>query len=68
MYKFFVAQDQISDENIKIIGEDVNHIVNVLRELKQKVKKEIENLTSMNVQEVSVLAKGIVMPENGIKT
>lgn len=31
MYKFFVAQDQISDENIKIIGEDVNHIVNVLR-------------------------------------
>ena len=44
------------------------NIVNVLRELKQKVKKEIENLTSMNVQEVSVLAKGIVMPENGIKT
>ena len=42
------------------------NIVNVLRELKQKVKKEIENLTSMNVQEVSVLAKGIVMPENKI--
>ena len=40
------------------------NIVNVLREFKQKVKKEIENLTSMNVQEVSVLAKGIVMPEN----
>ena len=31
MYKFFVAQDQIDGENIKIIGEDVNHIVNVLR-------------------------------------
>ena len=35
------------------------NIVNVLREFKQKVKKEIERLTTMNVQEVSVLAKGI---------
>lgn len=39
------------------------NIVNVLREFKQKVKKEIERLTTMNVQEVSVLAKGIHMPE-----
>ena len=39
------------------------NIVNVLREFKQKVKKEIERLTTMNVQEVSVLAKGIQMPE-----
>ena len=29
----------------------------------EKVKKEIERLTTMNVQEVSVLAKGIHMPE-----
>ena len=40
------------------------NIVNVLREFKQKVKKEIERLTTMNVQEVSVLAKGIHMPES----
>lgn len=40
------------------------NIVNVLRDFKQKVKKEIERLTTMNVQEVSVLAKGIHMPEN----
>lgn len=40
------------------------NIVNVLRDFKQKVKKEIERLTSMNVQEVSVMAKGIHMPEN----
>ena len=40
------------------------NIVNVLREFKQKTKKEIERLTTMNVQEVSVLAKGIHMPEN----
>ena len=43
------------------------NIVNVLREFKQKVKKEIERLTTMNVQEVSVLAKGIHMPENNSK-
>ena len=39
------------------------NIVNVLRDFKQKVKKEIERLTTMNVQEVSVMAKGIHMPE-----
>ena len=40
------------------------NIVNVLRDFKQKVKKEIERLTTMNVQEVSVLAKGIHMPDS----
>ena len=40
------------------------NIVNVLRDFKQRVKKEIEKLTTMNVQEVSVLAKGIHMPES----
>lgn len=39
------------------------NIVSVLRDFKQKVKKEIERLTTMNVQEVSVVAKGIHMPE-----
>ena len=39
------------------------NVVNVLREFKHTVKKEIERLTSMNVQEVSVLAKNIYMPE-----
>lgn len=39
------------------------NIVSVLRDFKQKVKKEVERLTTMNVQEVSVLAKGIHMPE-----
>ena len=40
------------------------NIVNVLREFKQKTKKEIEKLTTMNVQEVSVMAKGVYMPES----
>ena len=40
------------------------NIVNVLRDFKQRVKKEIERLTTMNVQEVSVVAKGIHIPDN----
>ena len=40
------------------------NIINVLREFKQKTKKEIERLTTMNVQEVSVMAKGVYMPES----
>ena len=40
------------------------NIVHVLRDFKERVKKEIERLTTMNVQEVSVVAKGIHMPEN----
>lgn len=31
MRKFFVSSDQIVDNQIKILGEDVNHIKNVLR-------------------------------------
>ena len=31
MYKFFVNENQIEDNKIQIIGEDVNHIKNVLR-------------------------------------
>ncbi len=31
MYKFFISQNQREAENAKIIGEDVNHIANVLR-------------------------------------
>ena len=31
MPKFFVNQEQILNNEIKIIGEDVNHIKNVLR-------------------------------------
>lgn len=31
MYKFFVSNNQIKDKKITIVGEDVNHIKNVLR-------------------------------------
>lgn len=39
------------------------NIVNVLREFKQKTKKEIERLTTMNVQKITVVAKGIKILE-----
>ena len=31
MYKFFVNEEQMEDDKIKVMGEDVNHIKNVLR-------------------------------------
>ena len=31
MYKFFVSSDQIQNNHVKILGEDVKHISNVLR-------------------------------------
>ncbi len=37
MQKFFVKDNQIDGEIIEILGEDVNHIINVLR-----LKKEDE--------------------------
>lgn len=43
------------------------NIVNVLRDFKQRTKKEIERLTTMNLQEVSVVAKGMHMPESEVK-
>lgn len=42
MPKFFVANQQMQDNQIKIIGEDVKHIKNVLR------KKEGEQITICN--------------------
>lgn len=31
MYHFFINQDQVEDDHIRVIGPDVNHIKNVLR-------------------------------------
>ena len=42
MPKFFVKEDQIKNNVVKIIGTDINHIKNVLR-LKENDKIEICN-------------------------
>jgi len=39
------------------------NVVEALTELKRKAKKEIENLTAMNVQSIDVVAKSVYMPE-----
>lgn len=40
-----------------------HNILTTLREFKEKIKKEIEKLTTMNVQQVTIVAKEIHMPE-----
>jgi uncharacterized alkaline shock family protein YloU len=39
------------------------NIMQGLAEFKDKAKKEIEKLTTMNVQKIDIVAKGIKMPE-----
>lgn len=40
------------------------NVINSVQEFKQKVKKEIEQLTAMNVQKIDVVVKGIEVVEN----
>ena len=40
------------------------NIIQGLSDFKEKSKKEIEKLTTMNVQKIDIVAKGIKMPEN----
>ncbi len=46
MQKFFVKDNQIKGEIIEILGEDVNHIINVLR---LKKEDEIQICTSEGI-------------------
>lgn len=39
------------------------NVVEILTDFKRRAKKEIENLTAMNVQSIDVVAKNIYMPE-----
>ncbi|MNT02151.1 hypothetical protein D3C72_1366390 [compost metagenome] len=39
-----------------------NNVVDSLKAFKEKAKKEIENLTSMNVISIDVVAKSIYIP------
>lgn len=40
------------------------NILQSLHDFKQKCKREIERLTTMNVESIDIVAKGIYMPEN----
>ena len=39
------------------------NVIEELREFKKKCKKEIENLTAMNVDTIDIVAKGVYVPE-----
>ena len=39
------------------------NVIEGLNEFKQRAKREIENLTAMNVAEIEVIAKNIYVPE-----
>ena len=53
MYKFFVKENQIKQDIVEIIGEDVNHIKNVLR-LKKSDKVHICNKDSKTTYECEI--------------
>ena len=48
-------------ETIIVYGYNV---IESLKDFKKKIKKEIENLTVMNVERVDIVAKGLYVPEN----
>ena len=60
MHRFFVDTDQIQGENIKIIGNDVKHIKNVLR-LKVHDKIEIACNGKIYISEISDIDSDFVM-------
>jgi 16S rRNA (uracil1498-N3)-methyltransferase len=70
MHRFFLPQEQISDDRFRIVGSDVNHIKNVLR-LKAGEKIELfdsaQNIYQCEISEIkfdSVLGK-IISKEKG---
>ncbi len=48
---------------LEVIAYYGYNIVNAVEEFKQKAKKEIEQLTAMNVQNVEIVVKGIQVPK-----
>lgn len=41
-------------------------LIEVLKNLREKVKRELENLTAMYIEAVEVVAKTVIMPESGV--
>lgn len=61
MPKFFIKQDQIQNNKIEIIGQDVNHIKNVLRKRSEDTIEICDQDTSKNY-----LAKIVSLEKNSI--
>lgn len=64
MYKFFVKEEQIEDNKINIIGEDVNHIKNVLRvEIGEKICICNKDTSKSYMCKITELGNGFVISE-----
>ena len=62
--KVRITPNQVNTEiYIEVVLLFGYNIYNALKEFKIKSKKEIENLTAMNVGNIDILAKGIHLPE-----
>ena len=49
---------------IEVVIEYGANMVSVLQEYKDKIKKEIQQLTTMNIVDITIVAKDIHIPEN----
>ena len=64
MYKFFVKEEQIKDNKINIIGEDVNHIKNVLRlEIGENICICNKNISKSYMCKILEFDSGVVICE-----
>ena len=69
IYKVLKTRVSSSEEGTSIYMEVTivygNNVKDILQEFKERAKKEIENLTAMNVILLEVIAKNIYVPEKG---
>ena len=47
---------------VEVVVEYGAKVINVLKEYKEKIKKEIQQLTTMNVVDITIIAKDLHIP------
>ena len=71
IYKIIKTRVSSSEEGTSIYMEVTvvygHNVKEILKDFKEKAKKEIENLTAMNVIELEIIAKSIYVPEKNIE-
>lgn len=71
IYKVIKTRVSSSEEGTNIYMEVTvvygSNVKDILKEFKEKAKKEIENLTAMNVVSLEIIAKNIYVPEKNIE-
>ena len=71
IYKVIKTRVSSSEEGTNIYMEVTvvygSNVKDILKEFKEKARKEIENLTAMNVVSLEIIAKNIYVPEKNIE-